>query len=1063
MEFLSPGVSIEERDTSIPTTQGVSTSNLGIVGFTKRGPTDLATLVTSYEQAVQTFGSLTRSGQVMYQLGAFFQNGGSRAYVVRVTPSDAIAATAKVQSKTTDQQVETGDGTVATFTRTASTSALKDNGGVTPLVASSLSMRWRSAAVSHSAPATVRLGTSKVVIVNGQAGYEGRIDPKATFLAAGATAAGGVYYRSVANNDTDVQVAHTKIGASQTLLVTVVGKRITVRLATDSSSIITSTANQIAAAILASAAASALVTAEAMGAGSGLSLACPVTNLRGMPSLDQSLVGIVPGTVSIAWFGGGIGRTLSFSGETTSPIQTKTNGGGSSATIDLRTGYFSLLCASAETPNGADVSSNPDITITYTPTTAVRSIIDNGAGALTGSAYLTTSGTLGYTDGAYTFTARSGASATGSIGSGGDGVVTVTVDATGTLGNEYTLSVVPGTGASVVLSAILNGTAITVTLATDGSGTLDPSANTATLVAGVIHALTGVSATASGTGATAITAGTSTFTGGVNEARPHNLGAVLATYSINAWDLSLVSKGEWGDDVRLQIAGDPSYYSAATQTYSRFGAVVSLYNEESLAFEAVETFDELVFDDPTSTQFWADVFNELSDYVGVAEPGGNEVPGELNGIARTLALGGGNGLAGSQVFSGTLPNGPVGARSLTITYTDATSVVRTITDNGFGGLSGSIDSTYATVVGGQNPNTFNPTTGLYNFKTLYPVLAGTLVTIAYRSAPVETTHTEQFGDTTKGYTAGSDGTFTTDTYGRNQISEPLTLGPAFRGLYALSRVDDIMQVVVPDFAGDVTVTSDQIDYAEERASSNPAGGDRFNIITVPRGSSAQEAVDWVQNVLNKPTKFAAVYWPWVRVRDPLTNNRLLTIPPLGHVAGIYARTDATKNVGKAPAGSVDGAIRGIAELETKPTKGERDVVYPRRINPLIDTPQTGRCVWGSRTLAANSAWRNINAVRLFMFVGKSIYESTHWIVFENNGAGLWARIKLQLDGFLSALYGDGYFAGASKDQAFQVVVDRTNNTPASIDQGQVVTDVAIAPNKPAEFVRFRLAQLSLSA
>jgi len=118
-------------------------------------------------------------------------------------------------------------------------------------------------------------------------------------------------------------------------------------------------------------------------------------------------------------------------------------------------------------------------------------------------------------------------------------------------------------------------------------------------------------------------------------------------------------------------------------------------------------------------------------------------------------------------------------------------------------------------------------------------------------------------------------------------------------------------------------------------------------------------------------------------------------------------------------------------------------------------------VWGVRTISNRSEWRYINARRLFMFLEKSIYNDTFWIVFENNGNGLWSRIKAQISGFMNFLFSDGYFAGASPKQAYFVVVDSSNNTAATIDAGQVIIDVGAAPNKPAEFVRFRFAQKTL--
>jgi hypothetical protein len=228
---------------------------------------------------------------------------------------------------------------------------------------------------------------------------------------------------------------------------------------------------------------------------------------------------------------------------------------------------------------------------------------------------------------------------------------------------------------------------------------------------------------------------------------------------------------------------------------------------------------------------------------------------------------------------------------------------------------------------------------------------------------------------------------------------------------------------------------------------------------VPQGSNAQDAVDWFRNRLGRYSNFAALYWPWINVADSLANGRKLTMPGLGHVAGIYARTDVNRNVGKSPGGTVDGQLTYLLGLEIVPTQGERDYVYPNKINPFISSAQTGNAVWGVRTIALDSQWRYINARRLFMFVEKSIYNSTFWIVFENNGPALWTRIKAQVQGFPLGLFNDGYFAGTTPDQAFFVVCDESNNTAATINAGQVIVDVGIAPSRPAEFVRFRFSQI----
>lgn len=151
-------------------------------------------------------------------------------------------------------------------------------------------------------------------------------------------------------------------------------------------------------------------------------------------------------------------------------------------------------------------------------------------------------------------------------------------------------------------------------------------------------------------------------------------------------------------------------------------------------------------------------------------------------------------------------------------------------------------------------------------------------------------------------------------------------------------------------------------------------------------------------------------------------------------------------------------------LESNPDRGERDLVYPLRINPLINSTQTGLAVWGVRTLSpTNDVLRYVNAVRLFQFVEKSIFNSTFGFVFESITANLYAALKSVCDSFLNNLYNSGYFAGSSPTQAYFVICDETNNPPEVANAGQVIVDIGIAPNRPGEFIRFRFSQKTLTA
>lgn len=233
-------------------------------------------------------------------------------------------------------------------------------------------------------------------------------------------------------------------------------------------------------------------------------------------------------------------------------------------------------------------------------------------------------------------------------------------------------------------------------------------------------------------------------------------------------------------------------------------------------------------------------------------------------------------------------------------------------------------------------------------------------------------------------------------------------------------------------------------------------GDRLAILDPPPGLNAQQVREWRVDKAGYDSKFAALYWPWAKVFDPVTGQSVL-VPPSGHMAGIWARSDAARGVHKAPANEV---VRGAVALETNITKGEHDLLNPIGINCIRAFPGQGIRVWGARTLSSDTAWRYINVRRLFNYIEESILQGTQWVVFEPNDPDLWARIRRTVDAFLTRLWRDGALFGRQPEEAFYVKCDEETNPPEQVDAGQVTIEIGIAPVKPAEFVVFRLAQFS---
>jgi phage tail sheath protein FI len=266
------------------------------------------------------------------------------------------------------------------------------------------------------------------------------------------------------------------------------------------------------------------------------------------------------------------------------------------------------------------------------------------------------------------------------------------------------------------------------------------------------------------------------------------------------------------------------------------------------------------------------------------------------------------------------------------------------------------------------------------------------------------------------------------------------------GLSAFEEIDEISILCVPDCIPDDgsvdELTSSIVNHCETQK-------DRFAILQA--GQSARPIAGiWPP----KDSKYAAFYYPWISVMDPLKGANKL-IPPGGHIAGIYARSDTERGVHKAPANEV---VRGALGLEFKLTKPEQDILNPRGVNCLRAFRGRGIRIWGARTVSSDPLWKYINVRRLFLYIEESIEEGTQWVVFEPNNEKLWARVKQTATQFLTRVWKDGALMGTSPDEAFFVKCDRTTMSQDDIDNGRLIVLIGVAPVKPAEFVIFRIAQ-----
>ena len=234
---------------------------------------------------------------------------------------------------------------------------------------------------------------------------------------------------------------------------------------------------------------------------------------------------------------------------------------------------------------------------------------------------------------------------------------------------------------------------------------------------------------------------------------------------------------------------------------------------------------------------------------------------------------------------------------------------------------------------------------------------------------------------------------------------------------------------------------------------------RFAVIDAP-DQEDQLLLDWRNR--NLSSTYAALYAPHVRIvnLDPNSNDRFRTVPPSGFVAGVFARTDRERGVFKAPGNE---RVAGIVGLSQGYTQRRQDLLNPGSVNLIRPFPGRGTRLWGARNATDDVTWRYVNVRRLFNMVETSVEAGTQWVVFEPNTAFTWIRIKVSLENFLDQLWRSGALAGVTPEQAFRVRVGLGETmTETDIDLGLVVTEVAIAPTTPAEFVIFRLSQLRLS-
>lgn len=257
--------------------------------------------------------------------------------------------------------------------------------------------------------------------------------------------------------------------------------------------------------------------------------------------------------------------------------------------------------------------------------------------------------------------------------------------------------------------------------------------------------------------------------------------------------------------------------------------------------------------------------------------------------------------------------------------------------------------------------------------------------------------------------------------------------------------NDVVSIMAVPGVTDANVQLTLVAHCENLAS-------RFAVLDIPRDQKTVSDVIEHRNLFD--STYAAIYHPWLEVFDPL-DKKTIAIPPSGSVIGIYARSDNTRGVHKAPANEV---VRACTGLDCQFNKGEQDILNPKGVNLIRSFPGQGIRIWGARTVSSDGSWKYINVRRLFIFIEESIKANTNWAVFEPNDEVLWVRVQRTISVFLNNLWRNGSLAGTTPDEAFFVSIGRTTMTQDDIDNGRLICVIGVAPVKPAEFVIFRITQ-----
>lgn len=274
------------------------------------------------------------------------------------------------------------------------------------------------------------------------------------------------------------------------------------------------------------------------------------------------------------------------------------------------------------------------------------------------------------------------------------------------------------------------------------------------------------------------------------------------------------------------------------------------------------------------------------------------------------------------------------------------------------------------------------------------------------------------------------------------------LGPGHRtGIHALQDIEDIRIIAAPGIT-DAQVQNELITQCERMRY-------RFAVLDAKDEPGTPVVTDLLAQRNNYDSSFAAFYTPWVQIEAP--GNTLLDLPPSGYVMGVYARVDNARGVWKAPANE---PLNNVVGLKSYITTGEQDLLNPAGVDCIRRFEGRGIRIWGARTLSSDPDYKYVNVRRFMIFLEASLDRGTQWVVFEPNSPETWSRVVNSVSAFLNTQWRTGALLGRKPEDAYYVRCDETTMSADDILNGRLICDIGVAIVRPAEFVIFRIEQIT---